>query len=400
VTTSRLRFLTAGESHGPMLCAVLEGMPAGMPLSPADIDPDLARRQGIGAVETPYRGASARMRLERDSAEIQAGVIAGETTGAPIAILVRNRDHERWKGKPIEPMTVPRPGHADLVGALKYGYNDLRPSLERASARETAARVAVGAVCRALLQQFDVRVESYVVEIGGVPAAVSELPLAERRARAALSPLCCPDPAASDLMAERLDELMKAGDTAGGVFEVAAFGLPPGLGSYVHWDRRLSARLAAAVLGIPGIVGFETGGGFSAAARPGTEVHGGLDLDDEARLARKNDGTGGMEGGVTNGEPLVLRVAMKPLSTTVRSRQSVDLTSGASSPTKYQRSDFCAVPRVAVVAEAMVCYVLADALLEKLGGDSLSEMKARFPALRRSRLEDLPMLGEPRVLWP
>lgn len=383
-----LRFLTAGESHGPALVAILEGMPAGLPLSAADIDPDLARRQ------TSY-GAGGRMRIEQDHARVLSGVMAGLTTGAPVALLIENRDFARWRDREIEPMTTPRPGHADLTGAVKYGYRELRLALERASARETAARVAVGALCRALLARFGVRIGSYVTAIGGVmvdPGRLEAMSYDQRFAVAEENDLRCADPEVVVVMRERVRETMQAKDTVGGVFEVVALGLPPGLGSHVHYDRRLSGRLLGAVGSIHAIKGVEIGPAMDNAAKWGTEVHDEI-LRDEAtgELSRATNRAGGLEGGITTGEPLVIRAAMKPISTTLNPLRSVNLATGQPDTTKYERSDFNAVPRAAVVAEAMVGYVLADALLEKLGGDSLLEMYPRFEALRRNRLSDLPM---------
>ncbi|HSN76049.1 MAG TPA: chorismate synthase [Anaerolineae bacterium] len=401
-----LRFLTAGESHGPALTAILEGMPAGLPLSAADLAADLARRQ------TSY-GAGGRMKIEQDMARIVSGVMAGHTTGAPIALWIENRDFAKWREREIDPMTTPRPGHADLTGAVKYGYRDLRLALERASARETAARVAVGAICKALLAQFGVRVGSYVTAIGGVeadPARLVALSYQERFDLAEGNDLRCPDLPAMELMRQRVWDTMQARDTVGGVFEVAALGLPPGLGSHVHWDRRLSGRLLGAVGSIHAIKGVEIGPAFENAEKWGTEVHDEIFLEEEGgdgenrerretgegearhgRLVRRTNRAGGLEGGITTGEPLVLRVAMKPISTTLNPLRSVNLATGQPDATTYERSDFNAVPRAGVVAEAMVAYVLADALLEKLGGDSLEEMRPRFAALRQARLEDLPM---------
>jgi chorismate synthase len=401
-----LRFLTAGESHGPALTAILEGMPAGLPLSADDLAPDLARRQ------TSY-GAGGRMKIEQDTARILGGVMAGQTTGAPIALLIENRDFAKWCERDIPPMTTPRPGHADLTGAIKYGYRDLRLALERASARETAARVAVGAICKALLGQFGVRVGSYVTAIGGVaadPARLAEMSYEQCFDLAEGNDLRCPDPDAVEAMRQRVWETMQARDTVGGVFEVIALELPPGLGSHVHWDRRLSGRLLGAVGSIHAIKGVEIGPAFENAERWGTEVHDEIFLEDTAdeiasaqtprnnhmgRLVRRTNRAGGLEGGITTGEPLVLRVAMKPISTTLNPLRSVNLATGQADSTTYERSDFNAVPRAGVVAEAMVAYVLADALLEKLGGDSLAEMQPRFAALRQARLEDLPMDDAP-----
>lgn len=394
-----LRFLTSGESHGPALTAILEGIPAGLALSADDINPDLARRQGLNASGKPYPGASPRMKLERDSATLPGGLMGGLTLGAPIAVQVANLDHAKWKGKAIEPMTIPRPGHADLTGAVKYGYDDLRRSLERASARETTARVAIGAICRKFLLEFGVRVGSYVVEIGGLSADVSGIPLEDRIARALDSDMSCPDETGTARMRERVQEIMQARDTLGGVFEVVALGAPPGLGSHVHWDRRLSGRLAQALMSIHAMKGVEIGEAFANARKPGTQVHDEIVARD-GKLSRRTNRAGGLEGGITTGEPIVLRVAMKPISTTLTPIASVDLATGEQAVTEYERSDFCAVPRAGVIGEAMVCFVLADALIEKLGGDSIEEMKPRFESLRGARLEDLHMLDEPSVYWP
>jgi chorismate synthase len=298
---------------------------------------------------------------------------------------------------------------------VKYGYSDLRFSLERASARETAARVAVGAVCRKLLLEFGVRVGSYVTEIGGVVADLSGMSLEDRLRLAADAEMQCPDPTADAAMRARVEEIMQARDTLGGVFEVVALGAPPGLGSHVHWDRRLSGRLAAALLSLHAMKGVEIGDAFANARKPGTQVHdeiilrkkeegkqaeSGALLPASSFLSRRTNRAGGLEGGITTGEPIILRVAMKPISTTLNPLQSVDLATRRPAPVEYERSDFCAVPRAGVIGEAMVCFVLADALLEKLGGDSLAEMKPRFEALQQMRLEDLRMLDEPTIFWP
>lgn len=404
-----IRFLTSGESHGPTLTAILEGLPAGLALSVDDLNPDLARRQGLNASGKPYPGASPRMKLERDTAQILSGVMAGVTIGAPIAVQVDNLDHAKWQGKAIAPMTIPRPGHADLTGAVKYGYSDLRMSLERASARETTARVAVGALCRKFLSAFGIRVGSYVVEIGGIGANVADLSIEDRIARALESDMACPDDLAAEAMRQRVQDIMQAKDTLGGVFEVVALGVPPGLGSHVHWDRRLTGRLAQALLSIHAMKGVEVGEAFANAKKPGTEVHDEIvphphreasHWDAPTRITRSTNRAGGLEGGITTGQPILLRVAMKPISTTLNPLLSVDLATGQATPTQYERSDFCAVPRAGVIGEAMVCFVLAEALLEKLGGDSLAEMQPRFEVLRQMRLEDLPMLNEAAIFWP
>ena len=396
-----VRLLTAGESHGPLVTAILEGLPAGLALSAADINPDLARRQGLSASGKPYPGASPRMKLEHDTAEILGGVMAGQTIGAPLAVQVRNLDHAKWQAKAVAPMTVPRPGHADLTGAIKYGYSDLRMSLERASARETTARVAAGAICRKFLGEFGIRAGSYVTEIGGVAADLEGLALEDRLRLASESEMNCPNAAATEAMRERVQAIMQAKDTLGGVFEVVVLGLPPGLGSHVHWDRRLSGRLAGALMSIHAMKGVEIGSAFANARLPGTQVHDEIVLDGpDGALGRRTNRAGGLEGGITTGQPLLLRVAMKPISTTLNPLHSVDLATGQTAPTDYERSDFCAVPRAGVVGEAMVCLVLADALIEKLGGDSLNEMRPRFESLRRARLDELTMLNEPTVFWP
>jgi chorismate synthase len=387
-----LRFLTAGESHGPALVVILEGIPAGLALEPELIDAELARRQ-------QGYGAGPRMKLEHDAAQILAGVMAGQTTGAPLAILIENRDHAAWRGRPVEPLTTPRPGHADLTGAIKYNLRDLRPALERASARETAARVAAGAVCRALLAQFGMRIGGYTASIGEVSADLDPIPLEDRLRLAEESDVRCPDPAAAEAMHAAIRQAMQDRDTLGGVIECAALGLPPGLGSYAEWDRRLEARLGAAVLSIPAIKGVEIGPAFDNARLPGTRVQDPIRLQGD-RLRRDADRSGGLEGGITNGQPLVVRAAMKPIPTTLTAQASVDLASGQETATHYERSDFCPVPRGVVVVEAMLAFVLADALLEKLGGDSLAEMLPRFAALRQPRLSDLPMDSTPHTWWP
>jgi chorismate synthase len=387
-----LRFLTAGESHGPGLVAILEGAPAGLSLTADVIDQELARRQ------RGY-GAGPRMKIESDVARILSGVMEGATTGAPIAILIENLDHSKWRGRPVAPFTSPRPGHADLTGAIKYGYRDLRPALERASARETAARVAVGAVAKAFLGRFGIQVGGYVSAIDRVEAVLDEIPLADRARLAEETDVRCPDPQAAEAMRLRIRQGMQERDTLGGVIEVLALGLPPGLGSYVHWDRRLEARLGAAVLSIQAIKGVEIGPAFTVARLPGTLAQDGIRLQGED-LVRTSLKAGGLEGGITTGQPLLLRAAMKPIATTLTPQQTVDLATAQEVPTNYERSDFCPVPRAVVVVEAMVAFVLADALFEKLGGDSLAEMMPRFQTLRQARLSDLRMEGEEHIFWP
>lgn len=385
-----LRFLTAGESHGPELTAILEGMPAGLAVDLDEINHQMARRQ-------KGYGTGGRMRIEKDAIQITAGVMAGRTTGAPIAIRLPNLDYSKWRERDIEPLTVPRPGHADLTGAVKYGYRELRLSLERASARETAARVAVAAFCKQLLAHFGITIGSYVTRIGAVEASIpGDMPYEERFAAAEENDVRTPVKQDIEAMRRHIWEAMQAKDTLGGIFEVVALGAPPGLGSHVHWDRRLDSRLMYAVASIHAIKGVEVGPAFANAAQHGSDVHDEIFLDEDGeRLVRRSNRAGGFEGGITTGEPIVVRAAMKPISTVLNPRRSVDLSSGQETETVYERSDFCAVPRAAVVGEAMVAITLADALLEKLGGDSLAEMAPRFEALRKAQLGDLLMDDEP-----
>jgi len=387
-----LRFLTAGESHGPGLLAILEGCPAGLPLADIDLQPDMARRQ-VGY------GVGPRMKsIEQDQARIVSGVLAGVTIGSPVGLHIENRDHAKWKGQQVSPMTIPRPGHADLTAAMKYGYGDLRFSLERASARETAARVAVGAVCRKLLGEFDVVVGSYVVEIGSAAADLDGLSYEQRFAAAETSDVRCPTDEGSDAMRDEIRAVMQAKDTLGGIFEVVALKVPAGLGSHVHWDRRLGARVAAAMMSIHAMKGVEIGHGFQNARKRGTEIHDEFEISD-GRISRLSNRAGGLEGGITTGGPLIARVAMKPISTTLTPLKSVDLASGEAAKTQYERSDFCSVPRAAVVGEAMLCFVLADALLEKLGGDSMQELRRRFDELPHGQIDDLEIPSESNIFW-
>ena len=387
-----LRFLTAGESHGPELVAILEGIPSGLALDEADLVPDLARRQkgfGVGP----------RMKsIEKDEASIVSGVLAGATIGAPIGLRILNRDHAKWKGQSVPPMSIPRPGHADLTAALKYGYSDLRFSLERASARETAARVAMGAICRKLIAEFGIVVGSYVVEIGKASAEIDEMDFEDRFKAAEESEVRCPTDAGTQAMRDEIGSAMQAKDTLGGVFEVVALNVPPGLGSHVHWDRRLGARVAAAMMSIHAMKGVEIGQGFQNARLRGTQVHDEFETSD-GRIQRTSNSAGGLEGGITTGDPLIVRVAMKPISTTLTPRASVDLATGEPAETNYERSDFCSVPRAAIVGEAMLCFVLAEAMLEKLGGDTLSEMTKRFDQLPLGQLDDFAITNEPINFW-
>ena len=383
-----IRFTTAGESHGAALVAILEGMPAGVALLTEHVDAELARRQqGYG------RGR--RMQIERDAAEFLSGVRAGETLGSPIALLVRNRDWENWR-EIMDPaphvgeesgdttlrrraVTRPRPGHADLTGLVKYDRDDARDILERASARETTARVAAAAVCRRLLAAFGVEIGSHLVHLGGLDAArPAELPRPLNEA-ADRSPLRTLDPNAEAAMIERIDRAKRDGNTLGGVCEVVCDGLPVGLGSHVSWDRKLDGRLAAAVMSIPAVKGVEIGLGFEAARRHGSEVHDEIEPAPGRPLAanvrRRTNRAGGLEGGMTTGEPLVVRAAMKPISTLMRPLRTVDVATGEPAAAVAERSDVTAVPAMGVIAEAMVALVIADAFVEKFGGDSLSEMR-------------------------
>lgn len=380
-----LRFLTAGESHGPMLTAILEGMPAGLPLTQADIDAELNRRQA-------GYGSGGRMQIERDRVRITSGVMNGLTTGGPIALIVENRDFKNWQTRDIVAITTPRPGHADLTGAIKYGYRELRLALERASARETTMRVAVGAVCRVLLAQFGVEIGGWVAQIGAIRADIADSPDYHMLyAAAEASDVRCPLPDVGEQMRAAIRQAKIDKDTLGGVFEIYALNVPPGLGSHVHWDRRLDARLVGAMVSIQAMKGAEIGAAFDNAGKLGSEVHDMIDLGPDGTLVRRTNRAGGLEGGITTGDPIRVRVAMKPISTMLRGADSVNLATGEPETTTYERSDFCAVPRAVPVGEAMMAFVLAEALVEKLGGDSLDEMRPRFEKLRRNRLSDVPM---------
>ncbi len=386
-----LRFLTAGESHGPSLTTILDGMPAGLSLTTDIINKELARRQ-------QGYGSGGRMKIETDTVQILGGVMTGETTGAPIALLVQNDDHVKWKGKAIEPMTAPRPGHADLTGAVKYGYKDLRPALERASARETTMRVAAGAVCKHFLAQFGIIIGGYVSSIGEVQADFGDMSYEERFIRAEESDVRCPIEASANQMRVEIEKTIHGKNTLGGVLEIVALNLPVGLGSFVQWDRRLEAKLAMAIMSVQAIKGVEVGDAFENARRLGTQAHDPMTLED-SNIHRSTNRAGGTEGGISNGQPIIIRAAMKPIATTLLPQPTVDLALGTESPTKYERSDFCPVPRAVPILEAMVAFVLADALIQKLGGDSINEMKPRFESLRKATLEDLPMDNIPHIFW-
>jgi chorismate synthase len=382
------RFTTAGESHGPALTTIVEGVPAGLRLRAEEIDHELRRRQG-------GYGRGGRMRIESDRAEILSGVRFGETLGSPVTLQVRNRDWENWtiamSREPLEGehddealrrVVHPRPGHADLVGVLKYRRSDARDILERASARETTVRVGAGAIARRMLAEVGVSIGSHVVTLGGIVARTPEVLPQDLNAVADVSPVRCLDQEAEGRMIDAIDTAKREGDTLGGVFEVVARGVPVGLGSHVSWDRKLDGRLAGALMSIQAIKGVEIGLGFEAAARPGSRVHDEITFDDAEVLGggygRSRNHAGGLEGGITTGQPLVCRVAMKPISTLMRPLKTVDLRTGEPVEAVRERSDVCALPAAGVVGEAMVAIVLAQAVLEKFGGDSMAELLDRW----------------------
>jgi chorismate synthase len=377
-----LRWLTAGESHGPELVAIIEGMPAGVPLTTSDVQAALARRRlGFG------RGA--RMKFEKDEVSLSGGVRHGLTQGGPVAITIQNTEWPKWEqimsadpvdsselsGARAEPLTRPRPGHADFTGMQKYGFLDARPVLERASARETAARVALGEVAAKFLSQLGIELVTHTVAIG--PVAYSEEALPKPGDVAALDddPVRCFSKGVSELMVQEIDDAHKSGDTLGGVVETLAYGLPPGLGSYVHWDRRLDSQLAGALMGIQAIKGVEVGDGFETTRRRGSVAHDEIERDANGLIRRSTGRAGGIEGGMSTGEVLRVRTGMKPISTVPKALATIDVASGEASKAHHQRSDVCAVPAAGIVAEAMVALVLANAVLEKFGGDSVAETK-------------------------
>ncbi|OGP22355.1 MAG: chorismate synthase [Deltaproteobacteria bacterium GWA2_55_10] len=393
-----LRYLTAGESHGPLLTAIIDGLPAGVRVAAQDVNADLKRRQG-------GYGRGGRMKIESDAVEIASGIRHGYTLGSPVTLIVRNRDWENWdeimsadesaalKGA-ARKVTRPRPGHADLTGGLKYGHRDLRNILERSSARETTMRVAAGALAKRLLDSFGISVLSWVIEIGGVHAGLVEENPEVLFKKAEGSQVRCPDEKASKAMMKRIDAAKAAGDSLGGAFEVVVTGVPPGLGSYAQWDRKLDARLSFALMSIQAIKGVETGMGFEAASRPGSEVHdeifykGGKAraarpaLSDwwpqQPRFYRKTNNAGGMEGGMSNGEPIVMRAAMKPIPTLYKPLRSIDISSKMPFEASVERSDVTAVPAAAVIAESVTAIEIANAFLEKFGGDSIKEIARNY----------------------
>ena len=385
-----LRMLTAGESHGRALVGILEGMPAGLELSPADVDLQLRRRQmGYG------RGG--RMKIERDQVQLLSGVRHGLSLGSPISLLVENRDWIHWEQRmaveapdeAVEPMTRLRPGHADLPGVLKYDFGDVRNVLERASARETAMRVGIAAIARKLLSRFGIEIRSHTLRVGSVDVQAPSWVASDRFgawsaeaeqywATVEASSMRCGDPKALDAMTAAVDEARQAGDTLGGVFEVIAYGVPIGLGSHVHWDRKLSARLGAALMSVNSIKGVEAGAGFAGSARRGSVYHDVIGYDEDLGWTRRSNNAGGIEGGMSNGEPIVLRCAAKPIPTLMKPLPSVDLATRQPINAAQERSDVCVVPAAGVVGEGMVALVLADAFLEKFGGDSVAEIERNY----------------------
>jgi chorismate synthase len=378
-----LRFTTAGESHGPGLTAVVEGLPAGLTLTPEDIDRDLARRQ-LG------HGRGGRMKIEKDRAEVMSGLRHGRTLGSPVSLRVVNRDFANWEERmnpwPVEAVVdevhLPRPGHADLAGVQKFGFSDVRNVLERASARETAARVACGALAKVYLRSFGVEIRSHVIQIGSVKAPDPEDLAVEDFEGVDESPVRCLDADASRAMVEEIDAARKANESLGGVFDVRAYGLVPGIGSHVSWDGRLDGRLAQAIMSIQAMKGASIGDGFDVAGRVGSQAHDEIFWSEEHGFFRETNRSGGLEGGMTSGEPLVVRGAMKPLPTRTKPLRSVDLETKAPAAALRERTDSCTVPAAAVVGEAMVALVLASAYREKFGGDHIDDAVAALDAYR------------------
>ncbi len=382
------RYLSAGESHGPCLTVIVEGVPAALPLSEEQINVDLARRQLLA-------GAGGRMAIETDRVQILSGVMAGKTTGAPIALQIVNKDHASWQGKAVQAYTTPRPGHADLAACVKYGFDDIRYALERSSARETACRVAVGAIARAFLRTFGIEASSYIESLGSVPPCA--VPLQEALAFAKGSGVCAPNQPQEEAFRAEITQAKRAGETLGGVIVCVVEGLPVGLGSYVTPDRRLDARLGAAVLGVNAIKGVSFADAFRNACQPGSQAQDAILLEG-GHVGREGNRCGGLEGGMTTGQPLILRAAMKPIPTTLTPQQSVNFATALPEKTTYERSDTCPVPRACVVIESAVLIELAGALIERVGGDALPEMQARFATLPSP--DTLRLSPEPKVFWP
>jgi chorismate synthase len=370
----QLRYFTAGESHGQCLIGVIEGLPAGLKIDLSAINRDLARRQqGYG------RGG--RMKIEADMAEVLSGVRRDETIGSPVTVMVKNRD---FKINELPAVTKPRPGHADLAGVIKYDRQDARDILERSSARETTVRVAIGGVCKLLLAEVGIDIVGHIVSLGTVQAKMDGLTFAQIRERSEASEVRCADPEAEKRMIEAVDAAKGQGDTLGGVFEIVAVGCPIGLGSHVQWDRKLDANLARALISIQAMKGVEVGLGFEAARRFGSQVHDEILPAQDGILTRAGNNAGGIEGGMTNGQPVVVRVAMKPLSTLMKPMRSVDIQTGQEVKATVERSDVCATPAAAVIGEAVVAFELAKAVLDKFGGDSVRELKRNVDSYREA----------------
>lgn len=363
-----LRFLTAGESHGPCLTVIIEGLPAGLPIEPGEINRFLARRQG------GYGRGKRSVEIEEDRVEITGGVRSGKTLGGPLSLQIKNKDWENWKEKEVEPILVARPGHADLPGAIKYGHRDIRNVLERSSARETASRCVVGAIAKKFLSIFEIDILGYLLALGRIKTETRPESLAE----IIDSPFFCADKAKEAEMKREVDEAQSKGDTLGGIFEVRARGVPPGLGSYVHWDRRLDAKISFALMSIPAVKGVEIGLGFLAAERLGSEVHDEILYEREKGFFRKRNNAGGIEGGVSNGEAIIVRCAMKPIPTLQKPLSSCHLITKEKMPSPVIRADILAVPAASVVGEAMLAIVLLDSFLERFGCDSLLQIRERF----------------------
>lgn len=371
-----LRFLDAGESHGKCLLGIIEGLPAGFSLNEEKIDLNLTRRQG-------GYGRGERMKIEQDRVEILSGLVEGKTIGSPLGLMIKNKDWENWQDKKYPSLTIPRPGHADFAGAIKYGFEDMRKVLERASARQTAMRVAIGSVASSLLEEFNIEIYSYVLRIGQVKARRITSFNPKIKAEINKSPVYCIDGIASIGMCREIDRARGKGDTLGGVFEMVTTGVPIGLGSYVQWDRRLDAQLASAFMSIPGVKAVEIGEGIEASEKKGSDVHDEIFAQEEprknsSRYYRKTNRAGGIEGGVTNGEEVIIRGYIKPIPTLINSLRSIDFATKKETKAIYQRSDICVVPAVSVVGEAVAAWEIAVAFLEKFGGDSLLEIKENY----------------------
>ncbi|MBU4361395.1 chorismate synthase [bacterium] len=371
-----LRFLDAGESHGKCLLGIIEGLPAGFSLNEEKINLNLARRQG-------GYGRGERMKIEQDQVEILSGLVEGKTIGSPLGLMIKNKDWENWQEKEYSPLTISRPGHADFAGTIKYGFKDVRKVLERASARQTAMRVAIGSVASSLLEEFNIEIYSYVLRIGQVKARRITSFNPKIKAEINKSPVYCIDGIASIGMCREIDRAREKGDTLGGVFEVVSTGVPAGLGSYVQWDRRLDAQLASAFMSIPGVKAVEIGEGVEASEKKGSDVHDEIFAQEEprknsSRYYRKTNRAGGIEGGVTNGEEVIIRAYIKPIPTLINSLRSIDFATKKETKAIYQRSDICVVPAVSVVGEAVAAWEIAVAFLEKFGGDSLVEIKENY----------------------